>query len=101
MSADNWTTCPRCTKAHEAAIDKREKAVADSYGKVPVEEFDRARQEVDSLKATRLDVTFREDYEIYGAEDGEVTVAYSGRCSQCGLGVKFSHVHPLDVDGSS
>lgn len=29
--------------------------------------------------------TFREDYEIFGAETGTISVCYSGHCDKCGL----------------
>jgi hypothetical protein len=101
MSADNWAQCPRCLKRHEAAIAEAEAAVAASYGKVSVEEFDLARQRVESKKAERLEDNFREDYEIYGAEEGVVTVTYGGKCTVCDLSLTFKHEHPLDVDGSA
>lgn len=101
MSADNWADCPGCAKQREVRISAAEKAVADSYGQVSVDEFDAARAELARLKSGVADPTFREDYEIYGAEDGEVKVTYSGRCSVCGLSLKFEHAHPLDVGGRS
>lgn len=56
----------------------------DSYGKVPVEEFDAAREAL--VDPTRDNFhTFREDYEFWGAEDGEVHGQYKGRCTVCGL----------------
>ena len=41
-------------------------------------------------KATH-DSTFREDYEIYGAQHGEIEVHYKGQCKACGLHVEFDH----------
>lgn len=35
--------------------------------------------------------TFREDYEIYGAEEGVVNVSYSGHCKECSTGVDFEY----------
>jgi hypothetical protein len=42
-----------------------------------------------TLAVTPAGDTFREDYEIYGAEDGTVTVTYSGSCQSCGLSLSF------------
>lgn len=97
MSADNWTTCPRCADHRKQALVARVAEVSASYGKVPVEDFDRMRQELDAQKREPLKETFREDYEIYGAEDGEVEVRYAGRCSECSLALEFAHSHPLDL----
>jgi len=60
-----------------------------TYGKVPVKAFDAARAKLGAAPET--DHTFREDYEFYGAEEGTVTAHYGGRCTECGLNVKFRH----------
>jgi hypothetical protein len=39
--------------------------------------------------------TFREYYEIFGAETGTVGVSYSGRCDECGLRLDFEHAHEI------
>lgn len=86
MSADNWEVCPKCVAAAQAAADEAHAEVYAQYGKVPPEEFDSLR---DALPVVNLDDhrTFREDYEIYGADEGEIEVSYSGNCSECGLHV--------------
>lgn len=45
--------------------------------------------------APGVDKNFREDWEFYGAEEGEVTVEYSGMCRVCGYGVEFRHDVPI------
>lgn len=95
MSADNWAQCPRCTKRGREALEARNTAVQASYGQVPVEEFDEARRQHAQAVAEfeRRHPTFREDYEIYGAESGVVTAEYSGSCEACGLRLTFIHQH--------
>jgi hypothetical protein len=39
--------------------------------------------------------TFREDYQIYGADEGTVHVGYSGSCEKCGLRIDFDHEHEI------
>jgi len=39
--------------------------------------------------------TFREDYEIYGAEDGTVMVSYHGQCGECKTKLEFKHEHVI------
>lgn len=94
MSANNWAVCPRCLtearKAEAAALAE----VMDSYGKVPVHEFDRARRALVTQPADDFR-TFREDYDIDGATAGLVTVSYRGGCQQCGLALDFKHSHPI------
>lgn len=105
MSASNWARCPRCVAKRLSDLAELDVKVTQSYGAVPVEEFDRMRAEA---IRQRIDVedegsyqTLCEDYEIYGAEDGVVVVSYSCGCQICGLGTNFNHKHPLDVRGTS
>lgn len=60
MSADNYAVCPRCSTTNRQS------------GPYPTEP------------------TFREDYEIYGAETGELIIHYRGRCTVCGLSTEVN-----------
>jgi hypothetical protein len=97
MSADNWAYCPRCTARQQALLDQQADAVDAKYGKVPVEKFDQARrQHAEAVAAfARRERTFREDYEITGADTGIVTVSYSGSCTKCKLSLKFTDTHAI------
>ena len=111
MSADNWTTCKHCKDTrradHDFATADLRKRIADDYGKVPLEEWEEARRQLADLeagiaffeKSEANYFTFREDWEIDGAETGTVTVTYWGRCSVCGYGVKFTHEQPCTPKG--
>jgi len=90
MSADNWAECPRCRGAEVAA----KAALDSSYGVVTREEWEELQERYEATQGIR-DNTFREDYGIYGAEDGEITVSYRGECTECGLKLKFTDVHPF------
>jgi hypothetical protein len=98
MSASNWARCPRCTAVGLKALDERNAAVQSSYGKVPVDQFDEARRQHAQAVAEfeRRHNTFREDYEIYGAEEGTVTVEYSGKCTECGLSLNFTDKRAIE-----
>jgi hypothetical protein len=98
MSADNWNACPQCKDNKVDKVADLEKQVDGAYGKVSAEEFMRlngllaqAKLEVD--KDDWNDRTFREDYEIYGADEGTVKVSYSGSCTKCGLRLNFEEEH--------
>lgn len=91
MSADNWTTCPRCKAERDKRDQQATDAVAAMYGTVSVEEFERARAELRGKLKARLDETFREDYEFYGASDGTITADYGGSCQTCGLTARLKH----------
>jgi hypothetical protein len=89
MSADNWAICPRCLRREEARLSDLQRRTAEAYGVLPVAEFDAMRAEANRPIDTAKLTTFREDYEIYGAEEGHVVVSYSGSCSTCKLNHKI------------
>ena len=94
MSASNWAICPRCLRRAKKAWAENHQRIMDQYGRVPVDEFDALRDAEGSVDEESFR-TFREDYEIYGAEDGTVTVSYSGGCSVCGLHLDFGNEYPI------
>jgi Fe-S cluster biogenesis protein NfuA len=85
VSASNWAKCPRCTAR---AKKKQEEAMA-ALAEAGLDDG------TFSLTVSPAGDSFREDYEIYGAEDGEVTVSYGGRCTECGLSLNFTHKHVI------
>jgi len=104
VSADNWAVCPRCRARRQQAAQRLWDDAANAYGVVPRAEYERlyndavehALHEVnDDLTANR---TFREDYEVTGAADGEVVINYSGWCTECNLSLAVEHRHPLPVE---
>jgi hypothetical protein len=88
MSADNWTTCPSCYDLEQKAAVKEHDRVASLYGAIPVDEFDAARAALPDIDPD-IGTNFREDYEFYGASQGEVFYSYKGRCSICGAGTEI------------
>jgi hypothetical protein len=91
MSADNWTECPRCVAALDAAVAVAEEALLAADDANDLAAWKEAHSLVTVARHNRAQVkpTFREDYEFYGAEEGEVTASYSGECQACGLAVNF------------
>lgn len=92
MSADSWRVCPRCRQKELDRLGELSERVSAGYGVLPIEEFDALRSELAKGIDERKIQTFREDYEFYGAESGEVKYSYSGHCQVCGLGVDFDGV---------
>lgn len=88
MSADNWAVCPRCLTEATNVHATEEARIAGLYGQVPVGEFDAERAALAEVDPEKFR-TFREDYDFYGAEEGEVRAKYSGGCKTCGLSVSF------------
>jgi hypothetical protein len=88
MSASNWAVCPKCIAKARADARAEYRAVMESYGTIPVAEFDAKHAALKDPDEGDYE-TFREDYEIYGAESGEVQVTYSGSCGTCGLNVEL------------
>lgn len=99
MSADNWTTCPRCALIKQDEIAAMDADIARAYGSTPIQDFDRLRSVRDSLIAEQQDPerTLREDYEFYGIDEGLFHVDYSARCTKCGFGHTFKHSQDLEV----
>jgi alkylation response protein AidB-like acyl-CoA dehydrogenase len=97
MSADNYAMCPRCQKALDGTVDTLSRRMAEGYGKVPVAEYAELQSKLAeaAVKAHAGSQTFREDYEIYGAADGDVVVDYGGSCTECGLRLTFTDHHPI------
>lgn len=96
MSASNWASCPRCyDRASEEHAAKLE-ALAAAYGEVDRDEWEAMRNAVPAPPdRTDFVETFREDYEIYGAREGTITVSYGGHCEKCGLSLNFNEPHPF------
>lgn len=93
MSADNWAHCIRCDKRAKAGFEEREKMIELAYGQVSISEFDAMRDALDRDREAqeKETETFREDYEIYGADEGVVHVEYKGNCTKCGLKLEFAY----------
>lgn len=101
MSADNWAKCPRCQRALDGTVKTLAKRVADAYGNLPVAEYTQLQNRLAeaAVHASRGHATFREGYEIYGAETGTISVSYGGSCTECGLSVSFDYKH--EIPGAS
>lgn len=95
MSADNWAVCPRCLSREEKRKAELKVRARAAYGVMPIEEFDVLRAEADEPIDIQKLHSFREDYEIYGADEGTVTVVYAGSCKVCSLALKFEEYHPI------
>jgi hypothetical protein len=100
MSADNWTTCPKCG-GHGPDYDRadrldREAAVA--YGTISSEKYlvllERAREFRESLGDPEQ--TLRENYEL-GINDKEFSISYRASCDNCKYEFKFNHEEELSV----
>lgn len=96
MSARSWEICPRCLKNaqtnHEAAVA----AVQKMYGRIPAEDFEEAEKKLKPVDPEEFR-TFRENYEIYGAQTGLITLSYSGECQDCDLQFSFLETRIMDL----
>lgn len=89
MSASNWAVCPRCMEKARAEKAELRAQVEAGYGVLPIDEFDALRARLAEPIDDEVLSTFREDYEIYGANTGTVKVSYSGSCEVCGANLDF------------
>lgn len=92
MSASSWSVCPRCLWLAKKGERERVQAAADAYGKVPAQEYENLRRNAAAFHVNEADYPthLREDYEIWGAESGTVTVVYNAHCEKCDLVAGFS-----------
>jgi hypothetical protein len=101
MSASNWAECPQCKKRQAKAIEDALVAAGKLYGTVPQSEYLAAVKAAQGIATEALNDgggTLREDYGIYGAEDGIVKVSYYASCTRCGLEMGFESEHPLPLE---
>ena len=97
MSADNWTTCPRCKVRSDIGIIASRQMVKDKYGKIPLEEWEEMKRSSDRSSNVMIDSTFREDYQIGMYEDGKFFVIYSGQCSKCNYAFNYRHEEEVNI----
>ena len=95
MSADNWTTCPKCQIEVEAKTWKRVKKANEAYGKVDAAEYLRLLNHANEPIPEEL--SLREDYELGMGADGIFSVGYSCSCRQCGFSFTFKHEEPAKI----
>lgn len=98
MSADNWARCPRCATRRETTLVEDSKALEADYGVIPAVEWMERKAALDNAISTPQEITLREDYEFYGAEDGAVQVSYSCGCDECGLRFSFQETYPIPTE---
>lgn len=89
MGADNWAICPKCKWKEK----NKSFVLAELYGKIPFEEYEKRRKE----KPKELDTTLREDYEFYWTEEG-LCISYSGTCEVCDYEYTFGKVCTASMD---
>lgn len=96
MSADRWTRCPRCIERDLKNKAEQQRKADEAYGKVPVKEFYRLRDE--AAKPLSDEENFREDFWV-GINDKEKTVEvdYRGHCQDCGFAVTLKHIKALKL----
>ncbi len=98
MSADNWTTCPKCaqikTRESETALAKAKKM----YGKVPADEYLKLVKDAETLSPAKqsAEETLREDYEI-GVRDGVFIVSFGCSCFVCNFEFNYHFKEALKV----
>lgn len=83
MSADNWSKCPNCSEIKQNKIDKLDKKITNSYGKIDEEKYVALQKTLTVLLIYQVEETLREDYEI-GMNDGVFYAIYDCSCSKCG-----------------
>jgi hypothetical protein len=90
VSADNFAVCPRCLGRAQQAHEEQTEQTQEAYGKVPAPEYEEMRRhDLESAPNPENFLTFREDYEFFGADMGLVVAHYKGECHVCGLSTEL------------
>ena len=90
--------CPKCLLKSRRNWRSAKQKLADSYGKIPVAEFDEMQAAlVDEPTAANQEETLREDYEFYLDPECVFTAEYSCRCSKCSFGHIFKHKETVSL----
>lgn len=94
MSADNWTTCPRCIINQERKIEKKTKQLNSQYGIMNKDKWLKLREEIKALRnPTLYEIhTLREDYEIgIGEDDNVFQIIYRCSCNNCNFKFQYKY----------
>ena len=101
MSADRWTTCPRCLKEAIADYRQRESELREKYGVVPIDEYVLCQKQLGECPtSTSLKNTLREDWEIGTDEDGEFYVRYTANCQTCSFRYEYTYGEDVTTDST-
>lgn len=97
MSADNWTTCPRCKRKHDEKLAADRAKLDKSYGKVPAANYMADLKAMELRERAEMPNTLREDYELGTNEDGTFSVNYRCSCSTCDFRYSFKNEVPTQA----
>jgi hypothetical protein len=95
MSANNYSTCPRCVRRAGKARKDALAALRDAYGTVTAEDYASLTASVPPEPDPEDHDSLGEFYEIHGAENGTITVSFAAHCRECGLNVEFTYKHVI------
>ena len=84
MSANNWTTCPKCKEITE----KKQTEAGEAYGNVSEKEY---LAILTKYTETNEDRTLREDYEIGVTEEGDFYAIYRCSCNVCDFSYYYKY----------
>lgn len=90
MSADHYTTCPRCKANAEKRQQELIEARVAAYGKVPQQEYE--DMAIDIAAAAAVDkMGLAEDCE-YGIDaNGNLSLHYSAFCRKCQFSFEYKY----------
>lgn len=89
MSADNWTTCPRCQRLIDEIIWAKNEAIKQAEKSNDLKAYKAAQ----AIIVPIVKHTLREDYEIYldDSVGHKLVVQYSAGCTVCGLSLVYDN----------
>ena len=96
MSPRNWRDCPRCLAKAELDHLAAKQELADLYGSIDQEEYERQKAMLDG-NGTLSHETMREDYDIGVEDSGKFMVNFGCYCEKCGFEFQFKHKEKIDL----
>jgi hypothetical protein len=87
MSANRWSSCPKCYANAVKEAERRARVAAESYGKVSPEEYLELRGAAEN--PPDVEPTMREDWDLGVEPDGTFSIDYRASCNICGFRFRF------------
>lgn len=99
MNVMNFLACPNCKQIQKDRDSDAQKELDALYGQIPQEEWAAKRDEVMNRESASLKPSLREQYDLFGADAGKLTLNYRCNCSVCGMSYSYSVEQDIPLPG--
>ena len=98
MSAEKWTSCPKCEDTHRKEHITLSEKLKTAYGILSEKEYNELKAEVET--PTPPGYNLSENYKI-GIEDETFSVSYTAQCTVCDFCYEFNTHEQINIKGDS